>query len=724
MGAISKIRQLSPYFLAVIAVLFIAFMVIQDSSCSTIRQSQQSPENIAIADVNGETISLAEFEQRVAMALENARAQNQGQEIDDEQLRQQVFDAMVEEVLRRQAAEEMGLSVTKKELLDNMLLNPPKEWADQFRDSNGVFQRKIYEDYVTNPNKIVEVFTAQGVPMEQAEKTKETFVKQLFMLEDYIRTAKLQEAIGAAVGSAASVPSLNQAKLDYKVNNSTADIRFVAIPADLVSDAQAKPTDDELKQHYEKNKEYYEQKPSRKIKYVTFKQEPSDKDTLRAQRRSAKFGETLTALPAPADRDTAFNSEMIASGGRSSDWVDTNQIDPALMMVLSSMQVRDVFGPLSLGDGIHYVRLDDRRNYEEQNVRASHILLAFGSDKEASRKQAEDILNRAKGGEDFAALAQQYSTDPGSAAKGGDLDFFGPGRMVKPFEEAAFAAAKGEIVGPVETQFGWHIIKVTDKKSLGTRLQFKYSDIVYRPIMSTATKQMIIAKAAKLAESVEDGTPIETAAKEVGLTVNESTFFVRSLAILSSQELTNWAFDSEKGDVIRKDIKNYGLVVAQVTETREAGIMTFEDAKDRMIREVTQRKKMDVMKGMADRVNSAIKTAGTIDVASTVDSTLIVRSNPGTRANGQVTGFGGEFELTQAAFTQPIGAIGDPIRGKRAWFIMVVDARTEADMKNFEANKIASLQNSSASQRSSAFYSWFRSYKENATIEDLRGKRD
>ena len=111
-------------------------------------------------------------------------------------------------------------------------------------------------------------------------------------------------------------------------------------------------------------------------------------------------------------------------------------------------------------------------------VKASHILIAFdpapatdaaaqAKSKEDAKKLADQVFAEAKKpGADFAALAKKYSKDPGSAAQGGDLGYFGRGRMVPPFEDAAFKAKPGEIVGPVETTYGYHIIKVVDRRDV------------------------------------------------------------------------------------------------------------------------------------------------------------------------------------------------------------------------------------------------------------------
>ncbi len=124
--------------------------------------------------------------------------------------------------------------------------------------------------------------------------------------------------------------------------------------------------------------------------------------------------------------------------------------------------------PVKTPYGYHIIKVTDIQERKPQ-IRASHILIDFKDetgklDSAAARKQAEEIKARLESGEDFAALAKQYSDDKGSAEKGGDLGFFGRRQMVKPFDQEAFSLNKGEISDIVKTQFGYHIIKVTDVK--------------------------------------------------------------------------------------------------------------------------------------------------------------------------------------------------------------------------------------------------------------------
>ncbi|RMF99853.1 MAG: hypothetical protein D6726_12300 [Nitrospirae bacterium] len=139
-------------------------------------------------------------------------------------------------------------------------------------------------------------------------------------------------------------------------------------------------------------------------------------------------------------------------------------------------------------------------------VRARHILIKVKSDasedeKKAARKKAEEILSKIKNGEDFASLAEEYSDDPGSAKKGGDLGYFPRGRMVKPFEDAAFSLKPGEVSDIVETAFGYHIIKVDDKKDAHIKPLEEVKDMIRKKL----EKELKSAKAGEfLRKAMED----------------------------------------------------------------------------------------------------------------------------------------------------------------------------------------------------------------------------
>ena len=144
---------------------------------------------------------------------------------------------------------------------------------------------------------------------------------------------------------------------------------------------------------------------------------------------------------------------------------------------------------------------EHKDDYYKDEVKASHILISTVDDngkelseakKKEAKKKAEEVLKKAKSGEEFSELAKEYSDDKGSAANGGDLGYFTKGQMVQPFEEAAFSLKSGEISGLVESEYGYHIIKVYDK--IDEQLPF---DEVKDEIKTTLTENKYI-------ESIEE----------------------------------------------------------------------------------------------------------------------------------------------------------------------------------------------------------------------------
>lgn len=132
-------------------------------------------------------------------------------------------------------------------------------------------------------------------------------------------------------------------------------------------------------------------------------------------------------------------------------------------------------------------RAEAKRFEIAEEVKASHILIL--AKEENAEEKINAILDELKAGKDFAELAKAKSQDPGSGAKGGDLGFFARGRMVKEFEETAFAMKVGELSGVIKSQFGYHIITVTERKEAG-----KQSFEQVRETLMTEANQKILTE--------------------------------------------------------------------------------------------------------------------------------------------------------------------------------------------------------------------------------------
>jgi peptidyl-prolyl cis-trans isomerase D len=169
----------------------------------------------------------------------------------------------------------------------------------------------------------------------------------------------------------------------------------------------------------------------------------------------------------------------------------------------------------------------DRFNAPEK-VRARHILVRVPRDAaedqlSAARERATKLRQRVEAGEDFATVASEASEDPGSKENGGDLGFFQRGQMVKPFEEVAFVMEPGAVSDVVKTDFGFHVIKVEEKRPAESRSFEDAKREIAKEILATeAAKQAARKRADALAEKVRQGQTLEQAARADALTLERT----------------------------------------------------------------------------------------------------------------------------------------------------------------------------------------------------------
>jgi len=300
----------------------------------------------------------------------------------------------------------------------------------------------------------------------------------------------------------------------------------------------------------------------------------------------------------------------------------------------------------------------DRYEIPEQ-ARAAHILVRVpeGAD-EATRKQqraqAEKLLADAKGGKDFAALARDFSDDKASAVNGGDLGSFTRGTMVPAFEQAVFGLKPGEISGLVETQFGYHIIRLTAYNEAKVRALSEVKDEIKRALRVEKAQQLALEKAMDAYNINRKGGTLEAAAKAGGLTIRETDRFARDGVagpLGRNEELINAAFllgDNELGRPVKIDRT---VVLFALKERRPSRIPTLADARTRV--EVAYRKEQaNVMaRTAAERLLATAKKGGGLAVPARAIGQLTEETGPFSRAYSPfVPKVGTSEELAKAAF--------------------------------------------------------------------------
>jgi parvulin-like peptidyl-prolyl isomerase len=721
-------RDISPYLLVLFVVAFIAFMVASDSNISTILNSGSTAATAAVGVINGEKITYQEFETRVKEQADMQRQQNPQMEVDDNQIRQSVWDQLVEEILLRQAAEKAGIKVTKDEVLDVMLDSPPEYLTRNFKDSTGNFNRAAYLEVMTNPDIITQNinegkkrgYIPQSVnPEEEVAKFKSSLLK----IEEFLYKSRLTDHFRRAVGAAGSIVSNVFLENKYRNDNSSFDFDYIALDINKVSDKEVgQPTDEELRAEYEKVKQYTKQKPARRMKYISFPLEPSKEDTLAAEKKINRIQKAVQEAATPEQKSAAYQQYYAEYNGKQNEFIQIKTMDPERRQLLENAAVGDIIGPVRLGTGTYIFHVDSLRSGVNEVVKASHILINFGNNKDSAKAFAEGLLKRAKKGEDFAALAREHTQDMGSKEKGGEYDFFPRGRMVKPFEDACFDNPAGSIVGPIETNYGWHIIKVQDKASA----EMQYSEILINVQMSQNTKKQLRREAMSFRQQIENGGQnIDSLGKKLRKNVVETMFFERAMPVLGSRAVTEFCFNHDAGAVSEPfELKFYGFVVVQVTGARQAGYKQFEDMKDELKDKVMRRKKMAKLESKAKSLYDQLikRNADRLFKVTEIDPSIEVRSASQAKNNGFIQGFGNEPAITQLALTAKLNAINGPVAGQRGWFIYQVIRRQDADMGKLAAERQAIMQGLVVNARNAVYSQWFNALKDGADIEDNRSK--
>ena len=219
--------------------------------------------------------------------------------------------------------------------------------------------------------------------------------------------------------------------------------------------------------------------------------------------------------------------------------------------------------------------------------RARHILFklpagAAEADKRSVRDLAGSVLARLQKGEDFAALARSMSQDTASASQGGELGWFGRGQMVKPFEDAVFSTQPGQLTGPVETDYGYHVIQVEEARSAGTTPFEEVRDALKRRLELQQAQQRTAAKAQAFAGEAKTVGDFEAAAKKSGLAVLDRTVSAddRAADLGPSPEFTTAVGAMQSGQVSAPLGVASGLVVAACTEVLPPSVKPLSEVVD------------------------------------------------------------------------------------------------------------------------------------------------
>ena len=377
---------------------------------------------------------------------------------------------------------------------------------------------------------------------------------------------------------------------------------------------------------------------------------------------------------------------------------------------------------------IHSYYQEHEEEYREPEKRKIEYVFLEGKptrdDSAQTRYDAQDILDQINQEADFEELVNLYSKDAGTASKGGDLGFFGKGAMLKPFEEVAFAAKVGDVVGPVETQLGLHIIEI-----LATKLEEGEKKVHARHILlkyetSPETYDALYEKAQYFDDEVmrTKGKHFTELAEQEELTVKETTPFQEGRLIPGigiESRANHLVFQENIGWVSEPFSSNKNIFVFRISDIQKAYIKPLEEVKT-TIERILQREKQKSKAGeICLQVWEKISGGMDFDAAAEEDS-LEIKETGLFSLQSFVSGVGRDAPFSGAAFRLKTGQVSQPIEGARGYYILRVIERSVFDEQTFEAAKEIQKQTILQRKQQMVYMAWYNKLQEKADIKDYR----
>jgi peptidylprolyl isomerase/peptidyl-prolyl cis-trans isomerase D len=657
-----------------------------------------------IGVVNGKPISFKEYETLYRNYLDQYRQQLRGQEIDEQmesRLQEQVWESLVMKILLEAEYEKLDLKVSDKEITDEIFSdNPPMVIAQQFRNpETGKIDRERLNNAIADP------------------RNKPAWIQ----LEQYLRQQKLQEKLQTLLTEALQSTD-SEARQQFDAQHTRVSGKYV-----LFDMSRAKPdsayyvSDAEIKAYFNDHKEEYRQEPTREAKYVFFPTEATEEDRQLIKKELEELRKEFAETKSDTDfvrlhSDSPVDEKPLPRGQLPVE-IDTLIFKP-------DTRLGTVLGPVQdfTTNEFKLIKITSLKTDGEVQVRASHILLKpAGNTKADTAKtiaEAKALMARIKKGESFEKLAREKSQDPGSAVNGGDLNWFGKGRMVKPFEEACFKAKVGDLVGPVQTQFGIHIIKVTGRDSR----EFKGIELTKKIVPGPAT----LERQRRLASEFEFNAReigFDSAARRAFYTVRETGIFSRNgyVPIIGyNSAMARWGFRAKIGEISPVIEAKDGFAVMKLTSINDDGYRKYdEDLKRELKSKVIREKKMQDLRKLAEEMRT--KCEGKLEKAVALDSLLRI-SETGTvmLSNPVIQGIGYDVNAASALSALEVGTLSKPIDTNRGVIIASLTEKTTGKDEEFEKEKANLRKRILEEKRGRIVQEWTQALKRQAEIQDNR----
>jgi peptidyl-prolyl cis-trans isomerase D len=349
--------------------------------------------------------------------------------------------------------------------------------------------------------------------------------------------------------------------------------------------------------------------------------------------------------------------------------------------------------------------------------------LATVSDEKLYQEELAELKTRILAGEaKFDEEAQSASDDAGTAKQGGELGWFGAGAMTPEFEKVAFSLQPGQISDPVRTQFGYHLIKVEEKRTVNGKPEVRARHILRKITASIETLDSLKARLDSLLDACDTGDFVQVGRRLAGATVDSTGLFPKGGEMPKAGYLggvAGWAFGgSSVGDVSENVYENQDAFYAfQVRRKLKAGKLPLDDARERIVAKLTEEKRAQEARHVLD---AALAKAGSGSVAglSTTDSSITSGVSDTVSAASYVPPVGFANQALATAFSLPIGTVSSPVEVPGGVCVVKPLWRSTLDSIPWESPALAEIKRTAAQVAAQKVYvDWYMTAKRAARVK-------
>jgi len=697
MAILTKIRQRSFFLIVIIALALFSFVL-----ADLIKSGSFGSSSKYAGIVNGENIMGQEFQYKVGQAeqqgMTNVQASNA------------VWDQEVKRIILSEEFEKLGLRVGADQLINVMKENPNFANNPQFLNEAGKFDEAKFQEFVKT------MLAGQNAEQKAQWLAFEKDVEKMFTEQMYYTLIKSGIQTTQAEG-----------KLIYQEQNDKVDFDFVTVPYSTVNDDEAKVSDDEIMAYMKENTKKFKSDKTADMELVFIENLPSAEDQLDMKKSMEGLlkgkveynKETGKEDSIPSFRNVVNNQEFVNKYSDikfDSTYVAKKDLPLEYQEQLFNLANGEVFGPY-VDNG--YQKVSKKIGSKSgAAVKASHILIAYEGaqradpsikrTKEEAKAKADELLAQAKANPaGFAALATANTDDPGSKQTGGEYDNIVPNQMVKSFNDFIFDNPIGSI-GVVETDFGYHVIKVSDKYN-----SVLLATVAQKIEPSEATADQNYTKASKF-EADANSKDFAQVAKDMGLVVTQAPNIKTSdenIPVVGAQRgVVLWAFgkDTDVNDIKRFDVPT-GYVIVKLKAVNDTGLLSVEAARSQVEPILKNKKKAEIIRKKM--------TGKTLEEVSKATNASILTAPGVVMNNALVPNIGPEPKVVGKAFAQKVGETSGLIDGSAGVYMV----KTKSFEKAPAITNFATYINQAKVQtQSSASSKVINALKEKSEIEDLR----